>query len=328
MIYLDNATEAKTIDVTKDLWGEKSSAYGLMQGLAKAYEEVDARLRSHLLMDPESRYFITSSWEDIPKTIIRSCGRKKVGVFLTDSNATLGACDEARGDIEVHYLRSHEEIKDALLFVQYVHPLTGVIFPQEEIESAKKRDCLLALDISYAMGKVPLNLELADYVMVRGAALGTPFGLSCAAARGTSLERRETGFHQLRAFTTALEQAIAQELFFSTEVARLKAIFEQGENVLFADEARAPHISCLRFEKVKNELLLFTLARREMFATIGGGPFPLLERMLPGVGISYLDSMTALSFCMGSDISEKTISEAKERLKRACKELQVISEGI
>jgi cysteine sulfinate desulfinase/cysteine desulfurase-like protein len=314
----------------KDLWGEMSSSYGIMHGLDKAFEEADTRVRSCFLMDQESRYFITSSWDDIPKAIIRSSGRKKVSVFLTDSNAALSACDEARGDIDVHYLREKEEPEGGLVFLQYVHPLTGVIVGKDVLERAKEKESCVALDISYALGKVPLEgiLELADYVLVRGAALGVPIGLSCVAARGTPLERRETTVGQLHLFVNSVEKAFSQELFFTTEVARLRALFEEGEDVLWGHAERAPHISCIQFKKVKNELLLFTLARRDMFATIGGGPFPLLERMLPCIGISFLDAMTAVSFCFGSDINEKTMTQAKERLSRAYKELQVISEGI
>lgn len=319
IIYLDNATVAKRQDVSQEtVWGEKTSAYGLMHGVDKAFEQANERLHTLFSMDIESRYLITSSFEDIPKTIVRSSGRKKISVYLSDSNAVLDACDQARGDIDVSYFREKEDPENSLFFVQYVHPLTGVITSVESLEEAKRRDCSIALDVSYAVGKVSLEgvLELADYIMVRGEAIGAPFGLSLVAARNAPLEKRTTQTNQLMAFLHAFEQELSQELFFTTEVARLKAIFEEGEDVSFSAHMRAPHISCMTFKNVKNELLLFTLARRGLFATIGGGPFPLL------------DSMTSLSFCFGSDIDEQTVVEAKKRLRRAVNELQVISEGV
>ena len=206
-----------------------------------------------------------------------------------------------------------------------MHPLTGVVTPLEKLEVAKKRNCLIALDISYALGKVPLGgvLERADYLLVRGAALGAPFNLSLVAARGQALERKDVELDALSAFVECVEQAVSQEMFFATEVARLKSLFEEGEEVLFQEEGRAAHISCIKFPGIKNELLLFTLAQRNLFATMGGGPFPLLDRMMDPA-----DGMSALSFCLGRDITEKDVREAKVRLKRAVKELRVISEGL
>lgn len=330
MIYVDNATSVKSELLPENVWGDCSSAYGIMHQLEKAFIVADEKLRALFFINPEDTYFITSSWDDIPRAIIRSSGRKKIHVFLTDTTATLCACDEARGAFDVEYIREPQNVENSLLFLQYVHPLTGVILPVEELETAKEKGCLVALDISYALGKVPLEqaLAYADYIMVRGEALGVPLGLSCVVAKKAFLERRETRLSQLHVFVQALEKAISQELFFTTEVARLKAIFEEGQEVLFSNRDRAPHISCLLFKKVKNELLLFTLAKRGFFATIGGGPFPLLERMLPCVGVSFLDSMTALSFCFDTNMDEKKVLEAKARLLRACKELQVISEGV
>lgn len=326
MMYFDNASYLRGRSFEKALFGESTSAYGVMRGLDKAFDEEEKKLRSFFAMGAKDRYCITSSWDDIPRALVRSSGRKKIGVFLTDTKATLRACDEARELCEVKYLRDGEMMDDGLLFLQYVHPLTGVIAPVEE---AKRRGAKVALDVSYALGRVPLEgvLEKADYVMVRGAALGIPFGISFVAGRNAPFERRTTSLDELKAFTDGVEEAFSQEFFFATEGARLKALFEEGEKVLFRERLRAPHISCIAFPSVKNELLLFTLAKRDVFATIGGLAFPLLDRVLPCAGITSLDAMTALSFCFGKDLEEKDVLEAKVRLQRAVKELQVVSEG-
>jgi cysteine desulfurase len=292
----------------------------------------ESRLLDLFSMNSSDRYIITSCWEDIPRAVVRSSGCKKIGVFLSDCSATLGACDGARGDIQVEYFRElPRSVDNALLFLQYVHPLTGAVISDDEILSWKSKGCLIALDVSYALGKIPLDhvIAHADYVMVRGDALGVPFGLSCVCARdGAFLMKRDVSLVSMKAFVSSVEKELAQELFYTTEVIRLREMFEEGESVVLKEQKRAPHISCIAFPGIKNELLLFTLARRGVFATMGGGPFPLFERMFPLDGTGSLEAMTALSFCFGGDICEKDVVEAKVRLRRAVKELRVISEDL
>lgn len=326
-IYLDNATRVLRESIFSPR-GERCSSYGIFNKAHVLFEEYDAKLRALFHLGSQDIYGVTACFEDIPKRIIQESGCKKIVVSLTDSAAILSACDKSRGKgVDVTYLRGEKPSvadKETLLFFQYVHPLTGCI--QEEYKNCM---CRLAIDISYAIGKVALDdvLERADYLIIRGDALGVPYGLSLVIARrGSFLEESEFSVEVLEVLVKVIEETFEKELFFMTECARWRAIFEEpfSSHVFAKEEERAPHISCILFPKIKNESLLFMLHRRKVFATIGGGPFLLLERILPLYGVSYVDAMTALSFCFGSDSTESGVREASLRLRRACQELQML----
>ena len=110
MIYLDHATATHSVSFSPP-FGERMSSYGARHGLEKLFWEKDLRLRSLFLLGSEDEYHITSSWDEIPRSIVRSCGKKRIGVSFSDTKAALRACDEARKISDVIYMREEERLK-------------------------------------------------------------------------------------------------------------------------------------------------------------------------------------------------------------------------
>jgi cysteine desulfurase len=105
--------------------------------------------------------------------------------------------------------------------------------------------------------------------------------------------------------------------YYCTEIARLRNRFEQlvcagvpGATVLFSDQERLPHCTCIAFPRAVNEALLFALDGRGVYASMGGGSFQQIAMNLVSSGVDESVAQTALSFSLGRTTTEEQIEQA------------------
>lgn len=232
--------------------------------------------------------------------------------------------------------------RTALFSISLVSGLTGVLQPISELSAiCKERGVLLHIDVTHAIGKLQLNFEElnAAFITFNGEQLQAPRGTGMLFARGIKPVMLIHGATLQSAALVALGQAALEAennlTLYGTEVARLRSLFEETlvltcpfAKVLCDNAERAPHITVIAFEGIVNELLLFHLAKKKIFANIGGGLFRPLTAALQAMGAEPLLSMGAISFAFSKEITERDvikaatiISETATRLKRLSKAL-------
>lgn len=139
----------------------------------------------------------------------------------------------------------------------------------------------------------------------------------------------------LIAFAEASKETKESENYFCTEVARLRDLFERSISaklqeavVLFSEEERLPHISCIAFPGIRNEALLFALNKKNLFASMGGGVFQQIEIVLEAAQIAKNISQSALTFSFSQDTSEADIEKAVTIIEEVVKKMKRLSKDL
>lgn len=224
--------------------------------------------------------------------------------------------------------------RTALLSISWVNGLTGVIQPVKALSLlCRQRGVLLHVDASHALGRLSEGVEElgADFVTADGSLLhgpkGTgllwlraPLSLSPLIAGGVSqggLRGGELNVPGLVGLGVAAQEAEESRDFVSTEVSRLRFQFEEGvceklpfAEVLFRSFRRAPQTSLMSFKGVVNEALLLALHRKGLCASIGGGMFQQIARVVSSYGYSPYVAHGAVSFSLGRTTTEKEVEQA------------------
>lgn len=238
--------------------------------------------------------------------------------------------------------------RTVLLSLSLVSGLTGVVQPLSEIRSiCQDRGVLLHVDITHAIGKTYLDLQEidADYVTLSFNQLQGPVGSGLLIAKESAplvplvfgqneelLRGGEVNIASMVSSLYALEAALLDGILYATEVARLKSLFEESvlsavpnASVLFQEQERAPHITCMTFPEVKNEALLYLIQKKGLYASIGGSLFQTLSVALEACGIGHKASNEALSFAISKETTEDDIKKAVSILTNAVGELRRLS---
>jgi cysteine desulfurase len=235
--------------------------------------------------------------------------------------------------------------RTALLAICYANGLTGVVQPIQEIaEICALRGVRLLVDASDALGKVYFDLAHTpiSYLAFSGSKLHGPPGTGGLYIRkgikASSLIPGGTEQGGLRGGSInvpgivglgeASRQALEARDYVCTEVARLKYHFEQEvkrripiAKVLFEDEMRLPHVSCIAFPGVVNEALLYLLGRKSIAATMGGGSTVQISYILEECGLPFLEFNSALSFCLSRETVEEELDRAAAGIEAAVNRL-------
>lgn len=242
--------------------------------------------------------------------------------------------------------------RTALFSCSWASALTGVIQPIEEIAAiCKERKILFHLDATHVIGKLAVSFDSlpCDFLTFNGEQFHAPRGTGGLFAKPEipliSLihGEEEQKFYRGASFNVPLFAALSQaaleardsQMIYCTEVARLRDKLEMGvlaqypeAKLLFQDQERLPHVSCISFYGIKSELLAFALSRRGVFASMGGGPFQHIEKIVEACHVPKPDSQCALSFSLSKETTEEEIERAiflicdtAKRLRRASKVL-------
>lgn len=285
--------------------------------------------------------FITSAIAEAPS--IMSIGR-------LDQLSCLGkmAPADKTGKITSQAIAEAMSPRTALVSIEWANGLTGVINPITEIASlCKERGVRLHIDASHALGKVFFQWEdvPAHYVTINGDSLHAPSGtgalfirndINCSSfiVGGVEQAGHRAGSYSvggLVALGQAAREAIDARDLLCTEVARLRAKFEEGIVSLisdaipfFQDQERLPNCSAIGFPGVSNEALLYLLNRRGVYATIGGGTYQQIGIVLAASGVEEALAHSAISFSLSRETTEDEIDKAIDIIGDSVKKLRNI----
>lgn len=259
---------------------------------------------------------------------------------------------DKQGHLTVDAVADALSPRTALLSMSWGNGITGVIQPVHEIiDLCRERGVLVHLDATHVLGKVYFELEDvgADFITFDGAPLHAPRGTGALYIRkGVNLPPLLLGgSHQggLRAGEvdlaglTALSHASVELLdsrdLLCTETVRLRNLLEEGvksaypeAELLFQDTERLPHISVMAFPGISNEALLYALSEQGLCATMGGGGFQQISRLLEAQGLPDTVSQCALSFALSRSTTEEEIETATQWIVETARRLRNYSEFI
>ncbi|MBS0623496.1 MAG: aminotransferase class V-fold PLP-dependent enzyme [Verrucomicrobia bacterium] len=227
--------------------------------------------------------------------------------------------------------------RTALLSLSWANGLTGVIQPLEDIVAlCEERGILLHVDATHVLGKghFPFHKCGAHFMTFDGEPLGAPAGTGgmFISKRIESTPLIVGGYeqHSLRAGSLSLplfyglaeaaKGAHERADLFCIQSALLRHQFEQalverlGAKVFFESQMRLPHITALGFLGVTSEALCYLLARRKVYANMGGNRFQQLVNLLKACAISSPLCHGGLSFALGPTTTEEQIALAVQQI--------------
>ncbi len=233
--------------------------------------------------------------------------------------------------------------RTALISLPWASALTGVIQPLEDIfEVCRERGIWLHVDATHVAGKLDINFHdlPIDILTFSGHGIHAPIGTGAIFAKKHIPLRPITFANPCNVpMIVALGEAafLAKEGqgLYCTEVARLRMLFEEKiceaypeAKVLFSDVERAPHISCIAFAGIHQNLLAFTLKRKGISLSIGGGQFLPIENILEASGIDPELARCAVTFSLSKDTQEHELERAAAIIGETVKRLRRISRGV
>ncbi len=275
-------------------------------------------------------HFIISQIEDAPTM---QCAKRLEDLGCIVKIAPV----DAQGRIDVQKLAELINPRTALISITMAHGLTGVIQPYEEIaDLAQKRGVLLHLEATYAIGKLPFDGWLGDYLTFSGDRMHSVKGSGALFAKEKSpltalivggneqngLRGGQFDIPSFMALSAAAQQLLLYLDVMNLEVARLRDLLEsrvQG-TPLYQDVLRLPNTACISFAKVHQEALLYVLNRKGVLATIGGGYCGHLGRVTG-------DECT-VSFSLSRMTTEEEVLRAASLINEAVEMLRRVSEGM
>lgn len=266
-------------------------------------------------------HIIVSSLEDAPTM---RCAKRLEELGCTIKIAPVNDA----GQIDLEELSKQIGPRTALISVSIANGLTGVIQPIDEIiQLAKEKGVLIHLDAEYAVGKIPLEFR-SDYLTFSGDKMHSVKGSGALFAKENaplvpyilsgSDEMGPLDVPSLMAMSAAAQQSLLYLDHMALEVVRLRDLFESliNGNALYSEGPRLPNTSCIAFEGVHQEALLYFLNRKGVYATIGGKYMQHLSKI----------NECALSFSLSRMTTENEIRDAAEIINLAASQLQTISE--
>lgn len=198
--------------------------------------------------------------------------------------------------------------RSVLASFSFADGVTGVIHSLSGISKiCKERGILLHIDVTAALGRVYLDLEelQPDFVTFSSEPLHGPSGIAgLLVRRGFPVESAPIHQAALAGLGVACRELLDSMDLLCTETARLRNKLEAAfpGQALFCEKERLPHIACLSFPTLHQELLLFYLARKGIVAALG-------------------PTNTAISFSLSRETTEEevdlTIAALHEVVQRA-----------
>lgn len=259
---------------------------------------------------------------------------------------------KSSGVIDVDKIIESISPRTAMISLSLAHGLTGIIQPIEKLkEICHLRGILLHLDVSYAIGKVELDVtELgADLITAAGSAMHGPkssgflyvrSGLKASPLIVGGLEQKgwrggELDVASLSGLTKAVTMAQEQMSEMCLEIASFRDVFEQNitqaldaSEVLFVQTMRLPNVSVIAFKNVVSDALLYVLNQKKVVASLGGVQFQRLNHILECLGYSWQVAQGALAFSFAKTTTLEDVNAASQIIIQTVHEMNVLSKHI
>lgn len=229
-----------------------------------------------------------------------------------------------KGQITLEEVEASIRPRTILVSLEWAHPLTGVIYPIDEIASfCKSRGILVHVDASNVVGKHHFQFQdlPVDFLTLSGRVLGDPLGAGLIVMKKNevlnTLTEKAPSLASYLSFQLALTHSLEGFDWNTTEMVRLKALFEEriiqeqeDIEIVYADLDKLVNTSVIRFQGICVDALLFYLNHSGIFAR------------------AYLDQKDTLSFAFGSEISEEEIEMILNLILEAVRKLKKLSQKI
>lgn len=239
--------------------------------------------------------------------------------------------------------------RTVLVSLSWVHPLTGVVQPVEAIgKCLQEQGILFHVDGSLAFGRMEIDLQQLpfDFFTLGGSLIHGPAStgllwikkdkqLKPFIVGGAEQKDNRSGHCFLpfiQSLVSAMEIGIENTYTHLMQVGMLRTHFEEslqgaleGVYPVFVEELRICHISCIVFEGVNGEALLFYLDQANVQASIGGASVQGLPIVLEACGIEPSCACAALSFGFSSMNTKEEVDYAIERIVESVTKLRKIS---
>ncbi|MBT7461580.1 MAG: aminotransferase class V-fold PLP-dependent enzyme [Waddliaceae bacterium] len=353
--YLDNSTTTKPsggavtamMPFLSDRWGTPAVPHDVGQRLIphidKAYSAIKAFLGDE---DTYNISFVSSGAEAVTTAIIsavEASDRKHI-IVSDDAEAPHVKAAERLGTMTQAPLGAIALAiteNTALVSLSYANGMTGVINNIAEIaEKCREKGALLHVDVSHVAGKSFFDIDDIDIITFAGDLIHSTKSSGIIAIKKEialvpAIAGATTDVANLVALGYAAKEALENRDGMSIEIARFRDMFEdkatkaiKDSKVLFHEDERVPHCSCITFSGVHNEALLYKLNKKNVYATIGGGKFQQLHSVLTKKEVDKTTARSAISFSMSRYTTEEDIDYAIETLADAVDKLRKMSEGV
>jgi cysteine desulfurase len=288
-------------------------------------------------------HFLTSSGDEAPS------------ILAMERLAPLGCMTDmvpldSAGKVSPKALSESITPRTALFSISYANAMTGVIHPVEELSSiCRERGVRFHLDVTSVLGKLYLDWDeiQPDFVTFNGEQLHALPGtgglcllkenhLSPFIIGGYDQNGQRAGTVNvpgLYSLGIAADEMDKHQDYMSTEIVRLRDLFEEEllkavpfARVLFCDSERVSNISVIAFPGISSDLLLYSLAQVEVYASFGGGNFQQMALLLQASDIDSHLAQCALHFSLSRFSCEKEIKKAVQLIAEQAKKIQKTSE--
>lgn len=334
-----SAMEESYQSLYKLLGADQNDVVFMTSSGTEAVNHVVNAVYRDVTVDKGKNQFLTSAIDEAPQIMAMS-HLEKLGCVcrMIEANPDGTISPEAVGDAVTP--------RAALLSLSWANGLTGVIHPVEEIAKVcQERGILFHLEASHVLGKLYFDLSQigADFISFEGSLVHAPQGTGAIWVRDKVklspflYGGQEQGGHRagpvnmpgLAALGKASAQLWESRDLLCMEGARLRNHLEEGiqqgypdAKPLFTDQERLPHITTISFPGIANEALLFALAEKGLFASIGGGTHQQIGLVLEACQVEPLLAHSAISFSLSRETTDQEIDRAIEIIVSTAKQMR------
>lgn len=287
-------------------------------------------------------HFVTSQVDEAPMII--AMGRlEQLGCAVKMANVN------KNGKVTAKEVSEAITPRTALVSLCWANGLTGVIHDVEEIAKVcQSRGILFHLDASHVLGKLFFDLSdlKPDLISFNGDHIHGPAGTGALYIRSGIrlspfiLGGQEQGGQRAGAINvaglvglgTAAKESLDHQDLLCTEIARLRGRLEAGikekypEVVIFFDnEERLPNCTVMSFPGITNDAMMFSLNRKGVFGSFGGGSFQKISLLLMASGVDEVLANSAVSFSLSRETTEDEIDQAVAIIAATAKRLRKLS---
>ncbi len=333
---------------SKEYWASSASPYFLgQQQIFFLQKSIESLFKELGVQDLDEIFFTSSGEESFFQVFFttylqraRESGKTLMLISETEETKAFAACKQledlgcsfkeipvnSKGQVTPEALESAITPRTALFSLSWANGLTGVLHPIADLaEICKRKGVLFHLDASYVFGKSFFRFQDldVDFLTLDGSVLHAPkeTGLTIVKSgiKAASLIPGKIGEStaSIAAFTRAIEMVQEKFEFYCMEGARLRDKLENeickrcsGAQILFKDSDRLPTCSVIAFPPIHAESMLFLLNSKGVYASRGGGKFPILSQLLKASHVEDSLCFSALSFSCSCDITEDEIDRA------------------
>ncbi|MGD2168862.1 MAG: aminotransferase class V-fold PLP-dependent enzyme [Chlamydiota bacterium] len=331
--------------------------YDLENAYQTIYDFTGAKYEDSFVFTSSASEAINQVLFGVYHDVIKKTGKTHVITSKNEQAAILLTLKklEEQG-VVVHYLEPNqdgvialEELEKtinprvSLITLSWADALTGTIQPVESIaQICQKHGILFHVDASSILGKVYLPLNDIDihYMTFCGNLLHGPVssgGLFMKKGHELSPliigENEQGGLRagpldvgSFLALSAACQQSLLYMDHMSLDVARLRSSLEKrlqqevGAKIFFQNNPRLPNVSCVAFEKVNSEALLYRLHNEGVVASFGGDRWQHLSNVIKGDLAN-----SAVSFVLSRYTTKEEIDQAADIIIKNVKFLQTLS---